>query len=90
MQVGFMKEKKTKATKAAKTPKEIRAEIAAMKQKKKKDIINIEFEFKKFFTKAKRQKNIDPSLEEIIWVHFKSAGFDQVEKFEEGLKHFGI
>lgn len=73
-----------------KSPKEMRLEIAAQKEKAKKEPKNIEAEFKRFFIKISRQKNLDLSLEEVLWAHFKSAGFDRVEKFNEGLKHFGL
>ena len=81
---------KKKEDKAQKTPAELRAEIAAKRQVAKKEVKNPRFEFKKFFTKLKRQKNIDPSLEEVIWVHLQSSGFDTPDKFELGVKHFGI
>lgn len=84
------KEKMFEKKEEVKSPKELRAEIAASKQKKKEEVKDIRFEFKKFFTKAKREKNIDPSLEEVIWLHFQAMGFDKIEKFNEGLKHFGI
>ncbi|MDD5650676.1 MAG: hypothetical protein PHF86_09705 [Candidatus Nanoarchaeia archaeon] len=51
--------------------------------------VDVRKEFKKFFSKIKKQLKLDNSLEEIIWIHFKAAGFDKVEKFEQGIKHFG-
>jgi len=51
---------------------------------------NVKEEFKKFFVQKKHELNIDPSLEEAIWLHFKACGFDKKDKFLEGLKHFGF
>jgi len=47
-------------------------------------------DFRVFFSQSKNKLNLDPKLEEIIWLHFKAAGFDKKDKFEEGLAHFGI
>lgn len=46
-------------------------------------------DFKKYFVKLKRKLNLSDGLEEIIWLHFKSAGFNSQEKFDEGIRHFG-
>ena len=37
-------------------------------------------------TKYGKQKN----LEEVLWIHLKSAKLDDPKKFEEGLAHFGL
>lgn len=47
-------------------------------------------DFRVFFIQNKIKLGLDPNLEEAIWLHFKSAGFDKKDKFEEGLAHFGI
>ena len=46
-------------------------------------------DFKKFFIKLKRKLNLDPSIEEVMWEHFKAEGFSKKENFEKGTKHFG-
>lgn len=46
-------------------------------------------EFRKFFVKVRGKLNLDKNMEEVIWMHFKTSGFDKQEKFEEGLYHFG-
>jgi len=46
-------------------------------------------EFRNYFVKIKRQLKLDPSLEGVIWLHFKAAGFDQPEKFDKGIENFG-
>lgn len=45
--------------------------------------------FKTYFVKLKRKLNLDSSLEEIIWLHLKSAKMDKPEDFDKGIKHFG-
>jgi len=46
-------------------------------------------EFRKFFIKVKSKLGLEKSMEQVIWTHFKAAGFDKKEKFEDGIKHFG-
>lgn len=46
-------------------------------------------EFRKFFVKIKGKLSLSADMEDVIWKHFKSAGFTKKEKFEEGIKHFG-
>ncbi|HLD91711.1 MAG TPA: hypothetical protein VI911_11990 [Patescibacteria group bacterium] len=50
---------------------------------------NVREEFRKYFSKVKRQLKLSNELEEIIWLHFKAMGFDSSSKFNEGLCHFG-
>ena len=47
-------------------------------------------EFRKFFAQKKSNLNLSPSLENVVWLHFKAYGFDKKESFSSGLKHFGI
>lgn len=46
-------------------------------------------EFRKFFIKIKSKLNLDKDMEEVLWLHLKSSGFDKKELFEKGIKHFG-
>lgn len=46
-------------------------------------------EFRKFFIKIKSKLGLEKSMEQVIWTHFKAAGFDKKDKFEDGIKHFG-
>tara|TARA_R100000951_G_scaffold114944_2_gene121453 strand:- start:877 stop:1158 length:282 start_codon:yes stop_codon:yes gene_type:complete len=46
-------------------------------------------EFRKFFVKIRSKLGLSQDMEGVIWTHFKSAGFDKKDKFEEGIKHFG-
>ena len=50
---------------------------------------NTKEEFRKYFTRIKRQLNLSSDLENIIWLHFKASGFDKKDKFDEGIIHFG-
>ena len=68
--------------------KEKRAAAWEAKQKEEK-AENSRDEFRKFFIKIKGKLNLAGDMEEVIWIHFKSAGFNKKEKFEEGIKHFG-
>ena len=47
-------------------------------------------EFRKFFAQKKSKLALAPSLENVLWLHFKAYGFDKKENFSAGLKHFGI
>lgn len=85
------KKKKTEATKAL-TPREMRQQAwEAMQKSKEKDVREEDTrkEFKRYFIQLKRKLSLDPSLEEILWLHLKSAGFAEKELFDKGIKHFG-
>lgn len=47
-------------------------------------------EFRKFFAKKREKLSLDSSMEHILWLHFVATGHAEKEKFEDGLKHFGI
>jgi len=73
------------------SPREQRLANAAKIGKKDKELKETEVreEFRRFFIQLKRKYNLDSSLENIIWLHFKSSGFNRKEKFIDGIKHFG-
>ena len=50
---------------------------------------NTKEEFRKFFIQIKKKFGLKKEMENVIWLHFKAAGFDKKEKFDEGVKHFG-
>ena len=81
----------TKKAKEELSPKEMRLKIA--EESKKKDPVKKEKEkreeFRTYFIRLKRKLNLDAYLEDIIWLHFKAAGFDEKEKFDDGVRHFG-
>lgn len=58
-------------------------------KKKKVKEAEVKKEFKKYFAKLKRKLSLEPSLEEVIWLHFKAKGFLDKELFDEGIKSFG-
>lgn len=47
-------------------------------------------QFRLFWAQEKSKYGKSKDLEQILWVHLKSAKFDEPSKFEEGLKHFGL
>ena len=73
------------------SPREIRIKLAKSvktnNNKPKED--ETREEFKKYFIKLKRKMGLTPDLEQIIWLHFKASGFDEIEKFDKGIEHFG-
>ena len=46
--------------------------------------------FKLFWTESRKRFGKPKELESILWIHLKATGHDQPEKFEDGLKHFGL
>ena len=78
-------------TKNIKSPQEIRkanykAQPRRIKPVREQDL---RADFRRYFIKIKRKLNLDASLEDIIWLHFKAAGFTQKESFDNGIRHFG-
>jgi hypothetical protein len=49
-------------------------------------------QFRIFWSQSKKRynKKILQGLEQILWVHLQATGNDEPEKFEEGIKHFGL
>jgi hypothetical protein len=47
-------------------------------------------EFKKFFIKLKKWFSLDNDMENILWLHLVAIKCDSKEKFNEGLKNFGL
>jgi hypothetical protein len=72
------------------TPREMRIEMAKQKQANKASVSDDRKDFKKYFIKLKRKKNLSDKMEEIIWLHFKASGFDKKELFDKGILHFGL
>lgn len=46
--------------------------------------------FRIFWAKEKQKYDKPKELEQILWVHLKASKLDEPEKFEAGLKHFGL
>ena len=47
-------------------------------------------EFRIYWAQEKSKYGKSKDLEQILWVHLKSAKFDEPEQFEKGLQHFGL
>lgn len=58
------------------------------KVKEKKES-QVRRDFKQYFVKLKRKLSLDPSLEEVIWLHLKATGFAKEELFDKGVENFG-
>lgn len=73
------------------SPREMRLKIA--EEAKKADPVlrekDVREDFRKYFVQLKRKLKLDASLENVIWLHFKAAGFDSKERFDDGIRHFG-
>ena len=67
-----------------------RREAAELQLANTKEVLDQKEEFRKFFAKNKEKLKLKSSMEGILWLHFQAAGFAEKDKFEEGLKHFGI
>ena len=62
---------------------------AMLKNDPEKRLQDVRDEWRQYFVKLKRKLNLDPSLEQVMWLHFKSSGFTSKDRFDEGVKHFG-
>jgi uncharacterized membrane protein len=83
------KDKEYKQETAAEIAKAKR--LAAHEEKEAvKKVDNDKEEFRKFFAQKKAKIGLSADLEEVLWIHFKSYGFNKKESFSSGLKHFGI
>lgn len=47
-------------------------------------------QFRIFWASEKYKYGKPKSLEQVLWLHLKASKFDDPEKFEDGLKHFGL
>jgi hypothetical protein len=47
-------------------------------------------QFKLFWTQNRKKFGKKKELEPILWIHLQAAGYDQPEKFEDGIQHFGL
>lgn len=59
-------------------------EVRTLSDKEKRE------QFRIFWAKSKKQYGKSKDLEDVIWLHLKSVKMDEPEKFEDGLKHFGL
>lgn len=68
--------------------KKRRADAEALIAEKAAEVDQRE-EFRKFFARINGQLKLDRSMEHILWLHLQAAGFAKVDKFSDGVKHFG-
>jgi hypothetical protein len=47
-------------------------------------------QFRLFWATNRNKYGKEKKLEEVLWIHLKSAKFDDPKKFEEGLANFGL
>jgi hypothetical protein len=49
-------------------------------------------QFRMFWARSRKRynKKNPTGLEQILWLHLQATGNDEPEKFEDGLKHFGL
>ena len=71
------------------TGKEMRKAAHEAKMAEKAKIEDSREEFRKYFVVLKRKLNLEPELEQVIWLHLKAVGMAQKNKFNEGVTHFG-
>lgn len=46
--------------------------------------------FRAFWAIARKEYKKPRELEDILWAHLRSAGFDRPDLFEKGIEHFGL
>lgn len=46
--------------------------------------------FRLFWAKNKNKYSDSKDMEDILWIHLQSSNLSEPEKFEEGIKHFGL
>jgi hypothetical protein len=47
-------------------------------------------QFRIFWAQQKYKYGKSKDLEEILWLHLRTVGMNEPEKFEDGLAHFGL
>lgn len=76
------------------TPSQKRKAYYKSNFKSRKKIVeskrSVKDKFSLFWFKKSKELKKNRDLEDVIWKHFKSYGYDKENMFEEGLKHFGI
>jgi hypothetical protein len=46
--------------------------------------------FRVFWTQNRKKYGKSKDIEPILWLHLKAVKMDEPEKFESGIKHFGL
>lgn len=69
--------------------KAYRASLATPKQEKLTES-QIREQFRIFWAQNRTKYGAKKELEPILWLHLQAMKFDAPEKFEEGIKNFGL
>lgn len=71
---------------------EIKKEIqqSVSKTDKKSRQMELREEFELFWAKHKNKYKAYGNIADVVYAHFLAYGFNKPEKFEEGLRHFGL
>jgi|WetSurMetagenome_2_1015567.scaffolds.fasta_scaffold692839_2 hypothetical protein len=67
----------------------LKQEILA-KRKQANSKVDFYPQFQEFWAQNRKKYNQSKEIGEIIWIHLLSSGYAEPEKFEEGIKHFGL
>jgi hypothetical protein len=88
----FSAEEKKEEKKVEMTLEEAKAHRASLHKPAERVLQEYERreEFRVFWAKNRNQYGRQKDLEDVLWIHLKSAKLDDPKKFEEGLKHFGL
>lgn len=46
-------------------------------------------QFRQYFVKLRRKIKLEANLENVLWLHLKSSGFNKKELFDKGIENFG-
>jgi len=80
--------KKVSKVELAKIARAKRMAVSGISKEQVKE--NAKEDFRKYFIQIKRKLNLKSDLENVLWSHFESAGFDSKDKFDDGITHFGL
>lgn len=67
---------------------EIKQSVSKVDRKSRQAELKEEFEL--FWAKHKNKYKAYGNIADVVYAHFLTYGFNKPEKFEEGLKHFGL
>lgn len=67
-------------------------EARAAKKQQEEEVNDYRSNFSLFWAQNKKAYGMakDGDIEQILWLHLRAAGFDNPEKFAQGIKHFGL
>ena len=65
-------------------------ELAQKRTSNKVEEKDFREEFKVWWASNRKKFNKEKEIEHILWVHLKATKHDVPEKFEAGIKHFGL